>query len=101
MHRDNSIKAPICPHYLVSIPTPKDMEDNYCFSKPVPICGLLDRLLGLHVDIRLHVMGVYFLVYCCHRKTVVALLQLAVMYVSKAEPHISPELSCLHLSPLL
>ena len=100
---DNSIKGPICPHYLASIPTPRDMEEKDCFSKLVPICGLLGRPLGLHVDIRLHVMGVYFLIYCCHKKTVVVLLrslQLAVMYV-KVEQHFSPELSCLHLSPLL
>ena len=101
---ENSIKAPICPHYLISIPIPRDLEEKDFFSKLVPICGLLGRLLGLHVDIMLHVMGVYFLIFCCHRKTVVFLLrslQLAVMYVSKAEPHIFPVLSCLHLSPLL
>ena len=103
---ENSIKAPICPHYLISIPIPRDLEEKDCFSKLVPICGLLGRLLGLYVDIIMHVMGVYFLIFCCHRKTetVVFLLrslQLAVMYVSKAEPHIFPVLSYLHLSPLL
>ena len=101
---DNSIKALICPHYVVSIPTPKYLEEKDCFSKLVSICGLLGGLLGLYADIRLHVMGVYFIIFCCHRKTVAVLfcsLQLAVMYVSKEEPHISLELSCLHLSPLL